>query len=140
MLQQPNLDKSIEDIFEEEVFNEKSISLVSENHCPILKTSRHAEIAEIVECLRKTSINAKPVKILEVQKRNVSFFDTVTVFPLVKPQYIFFAKQKQFTPIYFKQQPVLRTFRSIAGLHFCDCNKCRVQMSQCGSDRCISCF
>ena len=135
LLQQPNLDKNIQDIFEEEVYNEKSINLVL-----ILKTSRHVEIAGIVECLRKTSINARPVKIMEIRKRSVSFFDTVIVYPLVKPQYIFFAKRKQCIPISFEQQPLLRTFRSITGLHFCDCNKCRVHMSQCGADRCISCF
>ena len=129
-MQQPNLDKNIQDIFEEEVYNEKSINLVSEHPCPILKTSRHAEISGIVDCLRKTSINVRPVKILEIRKRSVSFFETVIVYPLVKSQYIFFAKRKQFIPISFKQQHVLRTFRSIAGLHFCDCNKCRVHMSQ----------
>ena len=108
---------------------------------PILKNDRQTIISEIVECLKHTSKNIEPLKkVLRIHSRSVSFNNTVNVYPLIKPQYIFFAKRKQQVPLNDEQLLVLKTFRSIMGMHFCSCNKCRVQMSECGSDRCDLCY
>ena len=65
---------------------------------------------------------------LKVQLRSVSFNDIVTVYPLIKPQYIYFAKRKQQLQLNDNQMPVFKTFRSISGMHFCSCNKYRLKI------------
>ena len=90
LLQQPDVDQNLQDTFDEEGYSEKSINIIAKPSFSILKSNRQSDIAEIVECLQNTSNNIKHVKVLE----SVSFFDSVTVYPLVKPQNIFFAKRK----------------------------------------------
>ena len=134
------MEKSIQENFDED-FEIKSVRIVTKSFSPILKSNRQTVISEIVECLKKNSLNIQPLKaVLKVQLRRVSFNDIVTVYPLIKPQYIYFAKRKQQLQLNDNQMLVLKTFRSISGMHFCSCNKCRVQMSECGSDRCEFCY
>jgi hypothetical protein len=133
------LEKSIQDnCNEDDEEVEKQVRLIFK---PILKSDRKTIIKDIVECLKTTSLNEKSRKrVLEIQCKQVAFNEVVVVFPLVKPQYIYFAKRKQEVKLSDDQPPVLKTFRSIAGMHFCCCNKCRVQMSTCGSEKCNLCY
>ena len=139
LVQDPNFEKHIEHNFEEdEEVEKKQVRLISE---PILKSSRKGIIIDIVKCLKQTSLNERSkAKVLNVQCKKVSFNENVFVFPLVKPQYIYFAKRRQEVKLNNEPVPVLKTFRSISGMHFCSCNLCRVQMSNCGSDRCDLCY
>ena len=130
--------KKFDEDFEE---GEKTVRMITKTFSPNLKSNRQTIISEIVECLKETSLNIKPLKgVLKVQLKKISFNETVTVYPLIKPQYTYFAKRKQELQLSDNQPPVLKTFRSISGIHFCSCNKCRVQMSECGSDRCGFCY
>ena len=97
LLQEPDMEKSIQENFDEDFeVEEKTVRIVTKSFSPILKSTRQTVISEIVECLKKNSLNIQPLKgVLKVQLRRVSFNDIVTVYPLIKPQYIYFAKRKQ---------------------------------------------
>ena len=91
-------------------------------------------------CLKRNNLDLKSDKLCKIEKQNVRFNNIVEKYPLIKPQFIYYARKKQNEDLKDVGSIVLRTFRSINGMHFCSCNKCRVQNSNCNVERCISCF
>ena len=93
MLQQPDVEQSLQENFDEDIFEEKSISVIAKPSSPILKDDRQIIISEIVECLKNTSKNVEPLKrVLKMQSRSVSFNSIVNVYPYI-PVYIFCKKK-----------------------------------------------
>ena len=77
---QENFDEDFEE-------GEKTVRMITKTFSPILKSNRQTIISEIVECLKETSLNIKPLKgVLKVQLKKISFNETVTVYPVIKPQ------------------------------------------------------
>ena len=86
LIQDPSMEKSIQDNFDEDYEEaKKQVRRISKPFMPILKSNRKTIIADIVECLKATSLNSKSLKqVLKVQLKKVSFNEVVVVFPLVK--------------------------------------------------------
>ena len=57
------MEKSIQENFDEDFeVEEKTVRIVTKSFSPILKSNRQTVISEIVECLKKTSLNIQPLK------------------------------------------------------------------------------
>ena len=106
----------------------------------ILKFGRKRIILELVASLKRNNLNLKSDKICKIEKWNVRFINIVANYPLIKPQFIYYARKKQNEDLKDEGSVVLRTFRSINGVHFCSCNKCCVQNSDYNVERCLNCF
>ena len=147
---------NFEDLIKQQDFNENLLeelyqSEISINRCEfverisctkkILKPdSRNKDLLEIVTCLKSIQENEKPLRINKISSKKVTFENFIIEYPLIKPNYIYYARKRQVKPLRDEPEIVLRTFRSIMGNHYCGCNRCRVQNTSCNSERCDECF
>ena len=74
------------------------------------------------------------------ESKSVTFFEEVKIHPMIKPSFIFFCRKPYMIGLKEIFDPPIRTFLTINGYHFCSCNLCRIQNTECNSDKCDSCF
>ena len=93
-------------------------------------------VSSFIQISKEGGKKLKQVK----ESKSVTFFEEVKIHPMIKPSFIFFCRKPYMIGLKEIFDPPIRTFLTINGYHFCSCNLCRIQNTECNSDKCDSCF
>ena len=142
LLSQDQIDNSLMEELADAESNIRVMRKIDLSAKVILKPSyRHLKICEIAACFRSIGANQQIVKtVASIKKKGVSFSSEVQVFPLIRPNLIYFARKPYMQMLVDIPTPALRTCVSPNGVHYCYCNHCHLLLENCLLGKCPSCY